>query len=263
MHDTLQIAMDTLSVAIAPKSAATDTLVHCADSVFLGGERIVEPNMLPALTALDMQLLSPLVQALMLTVVLLYLFVVYRRHEQVTELASWVFMSSPQPIFDSHIDRHTLLPWRLLGLFSLGSIATISFYKYFDATVDAVPLTLVLGATVLVALVWLLQNFLVWAIGEVTLKQRFTSAVSAIRRFAVELSGIFLTPFVVAYSFSGESGSNALWVIILLILIILIGVFAFKLLKMFVATRFSIFYWILYLCAVEIFPMSLAVIAML
>ena len=52
MHDTLQIAMDTLSVAIAPKSAVTDTLVHCADSVFVGGERFVEQSMLPVLTAL-------------------------------------------------------------------------------------------------------------------------------------------------------------------------------------------------------------------
>ena len=240
------------------------SVVQCADSVFVGGVRVADMPLVNHSTPLGDVLLSPAVQVVMLAAILYYLFVFCRRFGQVVELSSWLVYTSSVSIVEEHSDRHFALSWRVLGLFALGSVAVRLFYKRFVGMgMDVPPLAVVALAVVAMTALWLVPCAVVWIVGQVVLIPGFARGVIAVRRYVVERAGIYLTPFVVGYALSGLATNSVLWYIIASISTIVLLLYAFKLLKMFVDARFSIFYWILYLCAVEIFPMSLIVVVML
>lgn len=230
-----------------------DSVVLCADSVFIGGERLVDVGDFPVLTLLDGQLLAPVVQILMLAVILMYMWVVYRRSDQVLELTKLM------TVVDAHVDRRSTLHWRLFGLFSLGSVAVMVVCKYLLSELPVETYVVVGGTILCVTFVWLLQSLLLWIVGKVVLARPFFESIQSIRNYVVELAGMFMTPIVVAYAFGGDTTTSVLWVIILIITAIVVVLFTLKMLKLFVGAGFSIFYLFLYLCAVEFFPMSLAV----
>ena len=160
----------------------TDTLVtrnvlpvECADSVFVGSVRVLAERVDMSLSALDALMLSPVTQAVMLVVVLAYLLILCRRYGEAVEMSSWLIFPSLTPICESHSDWRFGLPWRVLGLFSMGVVATMLFYRVWDVSLALHP-ALVLGVVaIMVVLAWSLQWLVLKIVAEAVLQQRFVA----------------------------------------------------------------------------------------
>ncbi|MBQ8863798.1 MAG: DUF4271 domain-containing protein [Rikenellaceae bacterium] len=248
----------------------TDTLVtrnvlpvECADSVFVGSVRVLAERVDMSLSALDALMLSPVTQAVMLVVVLAYLLILCRRYGEAVEMSSWLIFPSLTPICESHSDWRFGLPWRVLGLFSMGVVATMLFYRVWDVSLALHP-ALVLGVVaIMVVLAWSLQWLVLKIVAEAVLQQRFVAMLASVRRFSVEMVGVWMTPLVVGCVLSSGGVAEVLWWVVLIVSAILVLINSLKILNLFVVARFSIFYWILYLCAVEFLTVSLAVVVTL
>ena len=235
------------------------TIVECADSVWIGGGAVATEAIPTLRTSLEVLLSDPLMQSVLLVLTLAYLTIMCRRFGEAIEMSSWLFLPSTTTLCEAHSDRRMGLSWRLLGLASVGCTAIILLYTNVG-TVPNLPSWVVITAVVAgITLVWGAQEFLLGFSGEAVFQQRFAKALTAVRCYSVEMAGVWLTPMVVGCALSSGAMSVILWWIVVVIGAILILIHLLKIFNLFIGAGFSFFYWILYLCAVEIFPTSLAV----
>ena len=259
MTDSLKYNLASQLATQADTLTPATNIVECADSVWIGGSAVATEAIPTLRTSLEVLLADPMMQSVLLVLTLTYLTIMCRRFGEAIEMSSWLFLPSATTVCEEHADRRMGLSWRLLGLATLGCFATMLFYKTIGTELNLRSWVVIAAIIAGVTLVWGAQELILSFSGEAVLQHRFTRTLTAVRCYTVEMAGVWLTPLVVGCALSSGAMSVILWWIVVVIGSILILVHLLKILNLFMGAGFSIFYWILYLCAVEIFPTSLAV----
>ncbi len=123
-------------------------------------------------------------------------------------------------------------------------------------------LTLAVGGATVAALVPILlyQWLMIRIAGRVTNQTAFMQRLQMLRRFICALGSVSLTPLVIFWTVSGAKGAPVLAFIVAGVACLISFLLILRTLQLFSEQKVSFLYWILYLCAVEIFPVSLIVL---
>lgn len=120
-----------------------------------------------------------------------------------------------------------------------------------------VSLLLTLGVALASLLFYLYGILLLRIVGGVTLTGPFVTQLIRIKRGYAALGAVSLAPVVLLFALSPQ-GSDAVWISLLAAgLFITFLLYLRETFALFISKKVSILHWILYLCAVEIFPVSL------
>lgn len=120
-----------------------------------------------------------------------------------------------------------------------------------------VSLLLTLGVALASLLFYLYGILLLRIVGGVTLTGPFVTQLIRIKRGYAALGAVSLAPVVLLFALSPQ-GSDAVWISLLSAgLFITFLLYLRETFALFISKKVSILHWILYLCAVEIFPVSL------
>lgn len=122
---------------------------------------------------------------------------------------------------------------------------------------STLSLLLALGVGLLFLLVYLYGILLLRAVGGVTLTSGFTTQLIRIKRGYAALGTIILAPVILLFALS-PLGSDTIWAGLLTAgWLITFLLYLRETFALFISKKVSILHWILYLCAVEIFPVTL------
>lgn len=122
---------------------------------------------------------------------------------------------------------------------------------------STLSLLLALGVGLLFLLVYLYGILLLRAVGGVTLTSGFTTQLIRIKRGYAALGAIILAPVILLFALS-PLGSDTIWAGLLTAgWLITFLLYLRETFALFISKKISILLWILYLCAVEIFPVTL------
>ena len=122
---------------------------------------------------------------------------------------------------------------------------------------STLSLLLALGVGLLFLLVYLYGILLLRAVGGVTLTSGFTTQLIRIKRGYAALGAIILAPVILLFALS-PLGSDTIWAGLLTAgWLITFLLYLRETFALFISKKISILHWILYLCAVEIFPVTL------
>ena len=134
----------------------------------------------------------------------------------------------------------SLMPGRLTELLPHGAVLALS-----------------LLATLACAGVVLFQLATVRMAGAVTLSQPFISQVVLLKRTYFTLAVIVTSPVLLLFALCPR-GTGGVWFCIIVIELIVTAILYLReVLNLFISKKVSILHWILYLCIVEVFPVSL------
>ena len=122
----------------------------------------------------------------------------------------------------------------------------------------AVPSVLVV--TMVVAAV---QIALLWLIGRAAMCSDVTSTLLRLRKICFSIFTICCTPTVLLYALSEINSSVVLLYVIVAEVVALFLVFLYETFVLFASKKISVLHWILYLCTVELFPVSLIVLTVM
>ena len=148
-----------------------------------------------------------------------------------------------------------------IGMLFLG----VMVVKYGDSLMpDRLRETLSHGAVLALSLlataaccgVAVYQMTVVRLTGAVTLTQPFISQLVLLKRTYFSLGVIVISPALLLFALCPRSTGGLWFCIIVIELIITVGLYLRETLNLFIAKKISILHWFLYLCAVEIFPVS-------
>jgi len=147
----------------------------------------------------------------------------------------------------------------ILFIFSLLNISMLSFYyiqtyrtDLFDAYNWFLVLIFFLAYTLLYALRWLVFGFVGWVIKR---QSEFSFLARGLRDYLI-LVAVFTLPFTFVTLLSWPSAMKLLITLCSTAIIISYLLFLIRTLRYFIYVRFSVFFWILYLCTLEIAPIA-------
>ena len=134
----------------------------------------------------------------------------------------------------------SLMPGRLTELLPHGAVLALSLL----ATLACMGMVLFQLATVRLA-------------GAVTLSQPFISQIVLLKRTYFALAVIVTSPVLLLFALCPR-GTGGVWFCIIVIELIVTAILYLReVLNLFISKKVSILHWILYLCIVEVFPVSL------
>ena len=96
-------------------------------------------------------------------------------------------------------------------------------------------------------------------IGWVIEQPSFTSCLERTGRDYVIMAGFAFVPFLLAFSLVGKIAGNALFIIALVLIAYSCLSYAVRSLRIFLSAGFSVFFWILYLCTLELIPLGVLI----
>ncbi len=112
---------------------------------------------------------------------------------------------------------------------------------------------------VALGLVWLYQFLVVGLSGWITLSMGFAERLIYLRRLVGALASVTLVPLLLLCTLGSAGAQYVIFWLLMLPLAAVLGFMAWKTYMLFREQNVSILHWFLYLCAVEIFPVSLIV----
>jgi len=130
-----------------------------------------------------------------------------------------------------------------------------------EAVVQRLPvwgtglLTVVAAAVILSILLY--QHLLLRAVGGLIRAPLFFEHLRSLRRIVATGGALFIIPLVLIFALAPEPAAGKILYSILIVLLFFAVLFVGQSYRHFAGQNVSIFYWILYLCAVEIFPVSI------
>ena len=134
----------------------------------------------------------------------------------------------------------SLMPEHLTDLLSHGAVLALSLL----ATLACIGVVLFQLAAVRLA-------------GAVTLSQPFISQIVLLKRTYFTLAVIITSPVLLLFALCPR-GTGGVWFCIIVIELIVTAILYLReVLNLFISKKISILHWILYLCTVEVFPISL------
>ena len=110
----------------------------------------------------------------------------------------------------------------------------------------------------IVVFIWLYRRIVLGVSGWLTCGGNFTSSVLYLTRMIFAIATLVLTPILVPLALDRHPAAGiTLGAVLALGVVIGVGLLISKTFTLFVTQKVSILHWILYLCTVEIFPLSL------
>lgn len=245
-----------------------------AAEVFGARSTLVPPVFSPAppprpLTA------SPALQLFVLLLAMAYLTLLYRN---ATDLRAFVVRAVREKSDNSRSSdeamsggfSHLLNAATLIGLFLIGLLvvrcdawlgvspgASLGVGLPIERLPHTGALLLCLLAGVAVAGVFLFEIVALRIAGAVILSAGFARQIVALKRTCFALTVLVAAPLVLLFALTPpQTGRGWFWAIICVAALTTV-LFLMKLLRLFLVKKISILYWFLYLCTVEVFPISL------
>ena len=160
----------------------------------------------------------------------------------------------------------------LVWVISLGMVITgLSVLKFADILygehIGALSgwgaLGAILGAIGTAALIWGYQFVFLKVAGSLTLSQGFVARLFYLKKVVAAIGTLAVLPVFLLFALSEGQSANTLGIIVAGIAALTMIFLIIRTFMLFIRQNFSILLWFLYLCAVEIFPVSLAVIVAL
>ncbi len=105
-----------------------------------------------------------------------------------------------------------------------------------------------------------MQTAALWCIGRAAMCGAITSQIARLRKIYFAISTVVCTPAVLLYAASERGVSDWLAYIVICEIVIITVSFLRETYALFVDKNISILHWFLYLCIVELFPVSLIVL---
>ena len=149
-----------------------------------------------------------------------------------------------------------------IGILFMGVVTV----KYGDSLMpgslrEMLPYGAVLALSLLTTFVWcglgIYQKTSVWLIGAVTVSQPFTRQLALIKRIYFAFLVIITSPALLLFALCPH-GTGGVWFCIVAIELTITAILYLReTLNLFLSKKVSILHWFLYLCTVEIFPISL------
>lgn len=115
---------------------------------------------------------------------------------------------------------------------------------------------------VLLGVIFLYQTLLLKAAGTLTYGQKFITRLRYLRKIGFSVFAVLLTPFFLMFSMAAGKGTLILSAIIMALLLVMCVFYVARTYMLFVDEKISKLYWFLYLCGVEIFPVSLLLLSL-
>ncbi len=153
-----------------------------------------------------------------------------------------------------------------VGVLFLGVMAV----KYGDSLLNEqllarLPEGAVLGLSLLISVVFLIIFLVQWGllsgIGALTLSRPFIAQLQQLRRTFFALMVVAVAPVLLLFALCPR-GTGEIWFLLIIIELAVTSFLYFKeTLNLFMSKKISILHWFLYLCGVEIFPVSLVWLA--
>lgn len=199
----------------------------------------------------------PLFQSFVLLLGILYVFFLYDHLGDIYTLFGRHTRS--QRLFESRGGYNRFFVTALVILILLcGLLAvrllppqTVAALSAFDSLLLALPAaTLFFG-------VGLFQYGVIRAVGQLTLSQDVAEGLIHLKTLVYTAFATFCTPFVFLFVLT-PAGSGSLWIVLIAVVgALLLALLLRESLMLFLSKKISILHWFLYLCTVEIFPLSL------
>ena len=210
---------------------------------------------------------TTLYHAVALLLLICYVAVLYRSPELLKSLRDYIF--SPGSVRDQHLnDNRTNDPLRgfswsrmLLDTLFVCTAVLRAVDLVAPQAAAVVPLSLRLLAVPAVAalfcmtLAW--QTSLLAVAGTVTVSRPLTTAIGRVRAIYFRLATVVLTPVLLLWALAAGAAGRAFEGVILLGGLFIAVAFLRETFLLFMSKKLSIYHWILYLCTVEAFPLSL------
>ena len=149
-----------------------------------------------------------------------------------------------------------------IGMLFMGVIAvkygdTLMTPRFGQALSHGAVLALSLLATAAWCAVVLFQSSLIRISGAITLSQPFTSHLALLRRSYFALAVIITSPTLLLFALCPR-GTGGVWFFVGAVELIITAVLYLReSFNLFISKKISILHWFLYLCTVEVFPISL------
>jgi hypothetical protein len=255
--------VDSLAVVTIPPTPMTPmwdaTGVYGSSSVVVGGQLSKVPI-----------LQSPLVsnvwfQILILIVLGLYCLMIYYYAGQVRLCLKGVFTLNAEDRFTAehgHLYNRFIAIALMLCTLTIGIALTKAIAVWTDPVAIAefpqwaLPLTSIVIWAVAVA-VMTLEWILLKTAGSFTFSGKLTGTITEIKNSHLAAAAVVITPAILLWSGVNPAWDSIMvWVVVVSGGVLLVS-FTFRTFLLFVGQKVSLLVWILYLCAVEIFPIAL------
>ncbi len=245
---TMQIPVNEVSVAdiLGAQSAAVEGVINTAKTATIIGDTFFQ------------------VMAVVLLVIAIS-FAARNRRGIATIFSRMLRSRLPDDYSSGHRDEvmtrsfmHTAL---LIGVF----IVTLLLVKYLPAWLPDgldipepwLSVAATAGVVAAIVAIWLFEQALLRIIGRVTRNDDTIEALLYLKRAYFAVAAIVMSPVFLLGILSSQNISDVWNIILVVECVILVILFIKETLALFIGKKIPIFHWILYLCAVEVFPLSL------
>lgn len=208
-------------------------------------------------------------EVLLVGIFLLFCYLIYNFRGSILLLARMLVLRiTPEKVFE----EQTLFFKQFMTLCSLLGVLVVTGFivkvgdgmgldRFLPATSPLIYHGAVLAVLVAVGVIWVYKYLLLKLIGGITRSGDFFRQHGFLTHLYGAVVYLILTPLLLMFSFGSERESRVLFWIILGLLALVGLLYLSKSYRFFVERKVSTLQWILYLCAVEIFPVSLFVLA--
>ncbi len=206
------------------------------------------------------------VQVMSIAVFLAYAVLLYLFSGEVNSVVREIKSAPGAQSGDSGNRNYLLLNWtaHAVGVCAVSVfVCRILFVYAPGALCGAAPKWLVallgVAVTAVVESVMMLQRSAVLAAGYVTQSDSFARSLLHLRKIHFTMFGVIVVPVMLLYSSFGGEWDTAFLYTCLFMTAGVVFVYLWKSCVLFVGQKISILYWFLYLCTVELFPISLVI----
>ncbi len=148
-----------------------------------------------------------------------------------------------------------------LGVMAVKYADSLLAEHYFMQLSYGMELGLGLLMTLVFLIIFLVQWGVLIGIGALTLARSFITQLQQLRRTFFALMVVVVTPILLLFALCPR-GTGGMWFLLIVIELAATAFLYFKeTLNLFLSKKISILHWFLYLCGVEIFPISLVWLA--
>ena len=249
------------SLATIPPDTLPSAPPVTAEELFgAGSTLVIEP--FPAQSARPIYESAPF-QGIVLVLVFAYLVIIYHNLREVYVLCRKLSLdrSKPGRMTDTQGSTYARFLWAAIGI-GLPMLALLTlrladrWYPIPEVVPEAWIPVLGLLATVGLAVLLLFQVGLLRITGYVTLSRPITDQLIALKFNYFALSVVFLWPLILLFLLASPAPGHILSFGIFILGGALLLLYLKESLMLFLSKKISILHWFLYLCAVEIFPVS-------
>lgn len=213
---------------------------------------------------------SPLVsgagfQIAVIALLLLYTVLLYRYRSDIVEVltnrkaVAEEVGTAGQSIYSRFLNSALVVGMLLVGIMAVKISDLLP-----DRTFSAFPLWATLLAVPAVSCAALavagVQVAALWCIGRAAMCDTFMSQIARLRKICFAAFAVICSPVVLLYAASERGVSEWLAYVAVIEIVLILTIFLRETYALFVDKNISILHWFLYLCTVELFPVSLIVL---